>query len=65
MLQNLTEEAHRKTRPDSTLPWTGAIGLAIAVGIAYFFAAQLSLELLTERMASPCSGLLLAWPPAS
>src|SRR5215468_4479674 len=59
MLQNLTQEVHRKTRPEPTLPWIGAVGLAIAIGIAYFFAAQLSLELLTEP-----DGVALFWPAA-
>jgi PAS domain S-box-containing protein len=59
MLQNLTEEAHRKTRPDSTLPYIGAIGLACAVGIAYFLAAQLSLALLAEP-----DGVAVFWPAA-
>src|SRR5216684_1561373 len=59
MLQNLTEDVHRKTRPDSTLPWIGAIGLAFAVGIAYFFAAHLSLALLAEP-----DGVAVFWPAA-
>jgi hypothetical protein len=42
MLQSLTREVHA----DLMLHWTGAIGLAIGVGIAYFSAAQLSLKLL-------------------
>jgi PAS domain S-box-containing protein len=41
------------------LPWIGAIGLAIAVGIAYFFAAQLSLSLLAKP-----DGIALFWPAA-
>src|SRR5258705_737929 len=59
MLQNLTEEVHRKTRPDSTLPWIGVIGLALAVGIAYFLAAHLSLALLAEP-----DGVAVFWPAA-
>jgi len=59
MLQNLTEEVHRKTHPDSTLPWIGAIGLAFAVGIAYFLAAHLSLALLAEP-----DGVAVFWPAA-
>src|SRR5712692_9543656 len=59
MLQNLTEEVHRKTHPDSTLPYIGAIGLACAVSIAYFFAAQLSLALLAEP-----DGVAVFWPAA-
>jgi len=59
MLQNLTQEVHSKTGAVPTLPWIGAVGLAIAIGIAYFFAAQLSLELLTEP-----DGVALFWPAA-
>jgi len=59
MLQNLTKEVHRKTRPDSTLPWIGVIGLALAVGIAYFLAAHLSLALLAEP-----DGVAVFWPAA-
>src|SRR5262252_8682624 len=59
MLQNLTQEVHRKTSAVPTLPWIGAIGLAIAIGIAYFFAAQLSLGLLDES-----DGVALFWPAA-
>src|SRR5258708_6437639 len=58
-LQSLTRKVHRKTRPHPTLPWIGAIGLAIAVGIAYFFAAQLSLALLAET-----DGVAVFWPAA-
>jgi uncharacterized membrane protein len=57
MLQNLTHEVHRKTSAEPTLPWIGAIGLTIAIGIAYFFSAQLSL--LTEP-----DGVALFWPAA-
>jgi PAS domain S-box-containing protein len=59
MLQNLTQEIHRKTRANPTLPWIGAIGLAFAVGIAYFFAAQLSLALLAKP-----DGVAMFWPAA-
>jgi PAS domain S-box-containing protein len=59
MLQNLTKEVHRKTHAAPTPPWIGAIGLAFWVGIAYFFAAQLSLALLTEP-----DGVALFWPAA-
>ena len=48
MLQKVPEEVHHKTRSDPTLPRISAIGLAFAVGIAYFLAAQLSLALLAE-----------------
>jgi hypothetical protein len=48
MLQNLTKEIQLRTRADLMLPWVGAVGLAVAVGIAYFFAARLSLALLAK-----------------
>jgi integral membrane sensor domain MASE1 len=47
-------------RADLIPPWISAIGVAIAVGIAYFFAAQLSLALLAES-----DGVALFWPAAS
>jgi PAS domain S-box-containing protein len=59
MLQNLSQEVHRRTRADTTLPWIGAIGLAIAVGIAYFVAAHLSLALLAKP-----DGVAVFWPAA-
>jgi PAS domain S-box-containing protein len=59
MLQNLSQEVHRRTRADAVLARIGAIGLAIAVGIAYFVAAQLSLALLTKP-----DGVALFWPAA-
>src|SRR5712671_3547039 len=59
MLQNLTKEVHLRTRAELMLPWIGAIGLGIVVGIAYFFAAQLSLALLAEP-----DGVALFWPAA-
>src|SRR5712671_4053383 len=59
MLQNLRQEVHRRTRADPTLPRIGTIGLAIAVGIAYFVAAQLSLALLTKP-----DGVAVFWPAA-
>src|SRR5712692_59981 len=59
MLQKLSQEVHRRTRADPTLPYIGAIGLACAVSIAYFFAAQLSLALLAEP-----DGVAVFWPAA-
>jgi hypothetical protein len=41
------------------LSWIGSIALAIAVSVAYFFAAQLSLELLTKP-----DGVAVFWPAA-
>src|SRR6266478_7622695 len=58
MPQNITKKVHLRTR-DPTLPWIGAIGLTIAVGIAYFLAAQLSLALLAEP-----DGVAAFWPAA-
>jgi len=59
MLRNLSKEVHRRTRADPTLPRIGAIGLAVAVGIAYFVAAQLSLALLAKP-----DGVAVFWPAA-
>src|SRR5258708_17230674 len=59
MLQNLSQEVHRKTSADPTLPRIGAIGLAIAVGIAYFIAAQLGLAFLAKP-----DGVAVFWPAA-
>ena len=59
MPQSLTNVAHPRTRADLILPWINAIGLAIVVGVAYFFAAQLSLALLAEA-----DGVALFWPAA-
>jgi hypothetical protein len=59
MLQNLANEIHLRTHADLMLPWIGAIGLGIVVGIAYFFAAQLSLALLAKP-----DGVALFWPAA-
>jgi hypothetical protein len=60
MLRNLSKEVHRRTRADPTLPRIGAIGLAVAVGIAYFVAAQLSLALLAKP-----DGVAVFWPAAA
>ena len=59
MLQHLTQEVHLRTRANPTVPRIGTIGLAGAVGIAYFFAAQLSLALLAEPV-----GVAVFWPAA-
>src|SRR5215475_2942298 len=59
MLQNPSQEIHGKTRADPTLPWIGAIALTIAVGIAYFAAAQLGLALLAKP-----DGVAVFWPAA-
>src|SRR4051794_38880208 len=42
-----------------TWSWLGPVGLAVGVGVAYFFAAQLSLVLLTKP-----DGVAVFWPAA-
>src|SRR5215813_13482127 len=59
MLQRVTGEIRLRARADPTLPRIGAIGLAIAVAIAYFLAAKLSLELLRKP-----DGVAQFWPAA-
>jgi MASE1 len=59
MLQNLAKEVHLRTRADLMLSWIGAVGLAVAVGIAYFLAARLSLALLAKP-----DGVAVFWPAA-
>src|SRR5258708_33485061 len=59
MAQNPTQEAYHTARADFTLTRLGAIGLAVAVGIAYFLAARLSLALLGEP-----DGVAVFWPAA-
>ena len=57
----IREHAPRRLSPaaDATRRWAGSIGLAVAVGIAYFLAARLSLALLTEP-----DGVAVFWPAA-
>jgi PAS domain S-box-containing protein len=59
MLQNLRAQAGRQlpAAADPTPRWVGSIGLAVAVGIAYFLAARLSLVLLTKP-----DGVAVFWP---
>jgi PAS domain S-box-containing protein len=59
MLHNLTREVPLGTRADGTLPSIGATGLAVAVGMSYFFAARLGLTLLGEP-----DGVAVFWPAA-
>src|SRR5258708_32202664 len=61
MLQILTlpKQFRLRTRAGLTLPLIGAIGLALAVGIAYFLAARLSLALLAKP-----DGVAVFWPAA-
>jgi PAS domain S-box-containing protein len=57
MLQNLTKQFRLRTRAGLTRRLIGAIGLALAVGIAYFLAARLSLALLAKP-----DGVAVFWP---
>jgi PAS domain S-box-containing protein len=59
VLQNLRNQAQRRLPAvaDSTRRWISAIGFAVAVGIAYFLAARLSLSLLTKP-----DGVAVFWP---
>src|SRR5258705_2290847 len=61
MLQNLREQVQRQYSADADpmRRWVGSVGLAVAVGIAYFLAAQLSLFLLTKP-----EGVAVFWPAA-
>jgi PAS domain S-box-containing protein len=61
MLQNLRVTVQRQlsAAADPTQGWVGSIGLAVAVGIAYFLAARLSLALLTKP-----EGVAVFWPAA-
>src|SRR4029450_3968932 len=58
VLHKLTgQEERRRDVADPTRQWISAIGLAIAVGIAYFLAARLCLSLLTKP-----DGVAVFWP---
>jgi PAS domain S-box-containing protein len=59
VLQNLRDQAHLRLLAvaDPKRRWVSAIGLAVAVGIAYFLAARLSLSLLTKP-----DGVAVFWP---
>src|SRR5215470_4174536 len=59
MLQNLTKQFRPRIRAGLTPPLISAIGLALAVGIAYFFTARLSLALLAKP-----DGVAVFWPAA-
>lgn len=61
MLQSLRERTQRQLpgAADLVQPWVGSIGIAVAVGIAYFLAARLSLALLTKP-----DGVAVFWPAA-
>src|SRR5947208_15669931 len=59
VLHSLRKEDQRRLPAvaDPTRPWISAIGIALAVGIAYFLAARLSLSLLTKP-----DGVAVFWP---
>src|SRR6266480_1289491 len=58
--QNLRREIqHEPSTGIDLTRWGGSIGLAVAVGIAYFVAARLSLALLTKP-----EGVAVFWPAA-
>jgi integral membrane sensor domain MASE1 len=59
MLQNLRQKARRpmSATADPMQRWVGSIALTVAVGIAYFLAARLSLALLTKP-----DGVAVFWP---
>jgi len=59
MLHKLGDQAQLQRSVGGMKPWVGGVGLSIAVGLAYFLAAQLGLALLTsaERVA-------VFWPAA-
>jgi PAS domain S-box-containing protein len=59
ILHNPIHEVHFGKSSDPTRSWIGAIGLAVAVGIAYFLAAELGLALLAEP-----DGVARFWPAA-
>src|SRR5262245_17026280 len=61
MLQSLRGQVQRQPSGAANLAqrWVGSSGLAVAVGIAYFLAARLSLFLLTEP-----DGVAVFWPAA-
>ena len=60
MWQNLRRQVQHELSTGIDLTrWVGSIGLAVAVGIAYFLAARLSLALLADGVAVfwPASGV--------
>ena len=60
MQQDLQKQVqHDVSTGVSLTRWVGPIGLAVAVGVAYFVAARLSLELLTKP-----EGVAVFWPAA-
>ena len=59
MLEKLQGPRQSPAAADLTQRWVRSIGLAVAVGIAYFLAARLSLALLTKP-----DGVAVFWPAA-
>jgi signal transduction histidine kinase len=61
MAQDTQEQVVSSSVASSMLAhrWTSSLGLAVAVGVAYFFAARLSLALLTKP-----DGVAVFWPAA-
>jgi signal transduction histidine kinase len=61
MLQDVQKPVQHKgsvfTKP--AVPWIGSFGLAVAIGVAYYLAARLSLLLLTKP-----DGVAVFWPAA-
>jgi PAS domain S-box-containing protein len=55
-LQNLIQDVHRRRSTEPTPPWINEIKLAIEVGVAYFFAAELSISLLAKS-----EGVAMFW----
>ena len=60
-MQNLQEQVEHQlfAFAEPTRRWISSVGLAIAVGVAYFLAARLSLALLTKP-----DGVAVFWPAA-
>jgi PAS domain S-box-containing protein len=60
MLQRIRQQVQgQQSAADDSAHWIGMIGLAVAVGVAYFLAARLSLFLLTKP-----DGVAVFWPAA-
>jgi PAS domain S-box-containing protein len=59
MLQSLRGQVQSRLSAAAKPAWVGAIGLAVAVGAAYFLAARMSLVLLTKP-----DGVAVFWPAA-
>src|SRR5262249_49005224 len=57
MLQGVREQVQRQYLPGATPMWRW-VGLTVAVGVAYFLAARLSLLLMTQP------GVAIFWPAA-